>query len=496
MSSSNLVRIAYKKESSYGVVPAAVKASLVVQDITYEAVKGGQDGNDISIEYENTATAGSETVTVTGNAIVIGIESGVSTATQVKTAFDAEADATALATATISGTAGDAQVTAAETSLATGSGQANQVRFASEKYSGTPETVESQQIRTDRMSSGQVVTGLTVAGGHNFELSKETALEDFLESAMFNAWETHAPVNGSFELNLSTKKLIRATGSFIDEGVEVGDVIVLSNFANSANNVPVMATAVTDLEVTFAHPTGMATAASEAATYQIADKLSIGTTKKSLSIEKAFLDLTNKAIIYKGCLVSQMELNIAYGSLISGSFETMGNDYDTADAANEFAVTYGEYISDPATTNTLNGSVDMPFLVTNVTGSYVQDAFCLQSLNLTLNNNLTPQTCIGNSAPENYNPGTASIQVDLSSYLKDANWDLLAKKLSQEPFAIGFIVKNTDGWYGFYLPALQVSFEDPASGGQNQDISMAMAGTAKVGSGGVSALNIYRAPTV
>lgn len=493
MSSSNLVRIGYKKEVTYGITPAAVQASLIVQDITYEAVNGGSEGNDISIQYTDTATAGAETVTVTGNAIVIGIESGVSTATQVKAAFDAEADATALASATISGTAGDAQVTAAETNLAGGSGEFKTARFISEKYSGTPETTESAQIRTDRMSSGQVVTGLTVNGGHGFELAKEEAIEDFLESAMFNEWVTSTPVNGNFELNLSTKKLIRVTGSFIDEGVEVGDVLILSNFANSANNTQVMATAVTALEVTFAHPSGMASAASEAATYQIADKLTIGTTKKSLTIEKTFTDLTTKAIIYRGCLVSQMELNVEYGALISGSFDTQGNDYDTADAASEFA-SYQEYFADPATTNSMNGSVDMPFLTTNVTGSFVQDAFCLQNLKLSLNNNLTAQTCIGNSAPEDYSAGTAQIQVELSSYLKDANWDLLARKLSQDSFAVGFIVKNTGGWYGFYLPAIQVSFDDPSSGGANQEISMEMTGTAKVGSSGESALTIFRAP--
>ncbi len=495
MSSSNLVRIGYKKEVTKGVTPAAVKASLVVQDITYTAVNGGSEGNDISVEYEDTGTAGAETVTVTGTAILIGIESGVSTATQVKTAFDAEADAVALATAAISGTAGDAQVTAAATDLASGSGEFKTARFTSEQYSGTPETTESQQIRTDRQSSGQVVTGLTVEGGHNFELAKEEAIEDFLESAMCNTWETTAEVNGTFSLNLTTKKLIRAVGSFVDEGVEVGNFIKLSNFAVAANNVVVMATAVSALEVTFAHPTGMVTAAAEAATYQICDKLSIGTTKKYLTVEKTFLDLSNKGLIYRGCLVSQMELNVEYGSLISGSFSTMGTDYDAADAASEFA-SYQEYFADPATTNTMNGSVDMPFLATNVTGSWAQDAFCLQNLNLSLNNNMTTQTCIGQAAPEDYSLGTAQVTADLSSYLKDANWDMLARKLSQEAFSIGFQVKNTDGWYGFYLPALQVSFDDPQAGGANQEISMEMSGTAKVGASGESALTIYREPTV
>lgn len=494
MSSSNLVRLGYKKEATYGVTPAAVKSLLVVQDITYTAKKGGESGDDISIEYLAGGTAGSEVVTVTNNKISVQIDTGVSTATQVNTAIGGSAAALALITRAITGVGATAQVAAAETNLAGGDLEFKTARYTSEKYSGTPDTTESAQIRQDRLSSGQVVTGLKVDGGHSFELAKEEALEDFLESAMFNPWVQSALKNGTFSLNLTTKKMARTVGSFIDDGVVAGDFIQLSNFAVAGNNAIIMANAVSALEIDFNHPTGMVTAVAEAASYQVGDKLTIGTTKKSLTVEKTFLDLTDKALIYRGALVSQMSLKVEYGSLISGSFETQGNDYDNADTAAEFA-SFGEYFGDAATTSTMNGSVDMPFIATDVTGTWDQDAFCLQSANISLNNNLTVQNCIGRASPENYNPGTAQVGVDLSSYLKDSNWDLLARKLSQAPFALGFMVQNVDGWYGFYLPALQVSFDDPASGGQNQDISMDMKGVAKVGANGESALAIYRAPT-
>lgn len=494
MSSSNLVRIGYKKEVQYGVTPVAVKASLVIQDITYEAVLGGEQGNLISVEYVDTALAGAEVATVVAKKIIVEIESGTSTATQVKAAIDASAEALELMTATISGVAGNAQITAAEAFPTTGAGSFRTARFTSEQYSGTPETTESQQIRTDRQSSGQVVTGLTVDGGHNFELAKERAIEDFMESAMFSAWQSFAVVNGNFSINMATSKLVRAVGSFIDEGVVAGDFLSLTNFADAGNNRVVMVMAVTALEVTFAHPTGMVTAVAEAASYQKADKLEIGKDKKSFTIEKTFLDLTDKALIYRGALVSQMDLSVEYGSLVSGVFQTQGNDYVAADTASEFA-SFGENFDDPATTNTMNGSVDMPFLASDVTGVWAQDAFCLQNLNLSLNNNLTVQNCIGKAAPEDYSPGTAQVTVDLSSYLKDGNWGLLAKKLSQEAFGIGFQLNNVDGWYGFYIPAIQVSFDDPQSAGANQEISMDMSGTAKVPAGGGSALVIYRAPT-
>lgn len=500
MSSSNLVRIGYKKESgSYGSTPAAVKAIKVIQDITLTAVKGGEQGNLFSVEKLNTVLAGSEVVTISGKKISIAIQSGTSTATQVMAALSAAS--AALATLGVSfaltGTGSNAQTSLAEAFFASGFGSFRTARFTQEQYSGTPDTTESQQIRTDRLSSGQIVTGLTVAGGHNFELSKELALEDFMESAMFNPWVQSALKSGTFAIDMEDvdgPTLSRSAGSFVTDGVKKGDFIVLSNFAVAGNNAVIFVSSVSALEIIFAHPTGMVTAVAEAANYQVCDKLSVGTTKKSLTVEKTFLDLSNKALIYRGCLVSQMELNIEYGNLITGTFQTSGNGYVNADAASEFA-SYLEYFDDPATTNTLNGSVDMPFVATDVTGLWQQDQFCLQSLKLQLNNNLTVQNCIGRAAPRDYSPGTAAITASLSSYLKDANWDLLARKLSQAPFAIGFMVQNLDGYYGFYIPSLQVSFDDPQSGGANQEISMDMNGTCKVGPTGESSLTIYRAPT-
>jgi len=92
-------------------------AKKVIQDITYTAITTGSAGSEVSIKYEDDATAGAEVVTVVGKAIVIKIESGVSTATQVKAAFDGSSAASALAIALITGTAGNAQTTQAVTKL-------------------------------------------------------------------------------------------------------------------------------------------------------------------------------------------------------------------------------------------------------------------------------------------------------------------------------------------------------------------------------------------
>lgn len=497
MSSANLVRLAYKKESAYGVLNAAVKASKVIQDLTFTAVKGGQSGNNITIAYTTGGTAGSEVVTVNGNAISIQIQSGTSTASQIRTAFNLVAAAIALASCAVSGTGSNPQTSTGATNLISGLYDWNTARFTSEKYSGTPTTAESAQIRTDRMSSGQVVTGLQVDGGHNFELAKELALEDFMASAMYNTWSQFTQKTRALTISTAGSvpdTITAVSGSFINDGLVVGDIVVLTGFTAAGNNVPIQLTAVNDLTFTFIGPTGMLNGTGGTTKYQRADKLSIGITPQSLSVEKTFLDLTTKAILYKGVLCSQMDLTIQYGALVSGSFSTSANSYDTANAASEF-MSYLEYIDSPATSATLNGSVDMPFLMSNESGSFLANAFAIQSVKMSLNNNLKALTQIGIVAPTNYSPGTAQLKIDMSAYLADANWELLARKLTQAPFALGFMVNNTDGWYGFYLPALQVSFADPASAGQNQIISLSMSGTAKVGANSESELSIFRLPT-
>lgn len=372
-----------------------------------------------------------------------------------------------------------------------GAGNFNTARFTSETLSGSPDTVESQQLRTDRMSSGQVVTGLKVEGDLSIELAKEDALDLFIASAMNSAWGTLALVTVDMSLNATAKTLTRAAGSFVTDGLVVGDFITLSGYVAAGNNVTVQLVAVAALTLTYVGPDGMTTEVGSGTTYKRADKISIGATKKSFSMEKAFLDLTTKAIIYKGMIASKLSLDVAHGALITGSVSFSGNSYSTADLAAEF-ITDGRTINAPATTNTLNGSVDMPFISSGATGTFGASDMAVKSVSLALDNNLTAQNVIGDVAPVDYSLGTAKIDVSLSAYLSDAAWSVLPKKLSQDPFQFGFMVKNAGGWYGFYIPAIQVSFDDPTAAGQNQDIMLDMKGMAKVGSSGESAITIYR----
>lgn len=96
-------------------VPLELAAYLVHDDLTLVKKVNAA----VSVEFLDTETAGSETVTVTGDAdegylISVGMDAGTSTATQIKAALDGEAAALALIETVITGTAGDPQSALAE----------------------------------------------------------------------------------------------------------------------------------------------------------------------------------------------------------------------------------------------------------------------------------------------------------------------------------------------------------------------------------------------
>lgn len=120
---SDFYTLLISSDFSDAEIEASYAALTVNGDLTFTAVELGWGGNDVSIILADTATAGSETVSIDGDQITIGIEGGVSTATQVKAAFDADEDAVALAScAIVSGQDAEAQAAAAEASLAGGDG--------------------------------------------------------------------------------------------------------------------------------------------------------------------------------------------------------------------------------------------------------------------------------------------------------------------------------------------------------------------------------------
>ena len=348
------------------------------------------------------------------------------------------------------------------------------VRYTSESLSGTPQTAESAEIQSDRTSGGQVQVGLDVGGDINAELSSDAALNDFIRGAMMQKnWSLGGIISNDVVVDPIGKTFTYPTDSVLVPAV--GDLFIVSDATEEKNNGPMYVTAV---DSTTTPGTTVLTVAKEMIasetgpmTLTRSDRLSVGTDTVSFSIEKDFTDLTDKAIAYRGMLVNQMNLSMTYGSIVESSFMFMGNGYDTPTPK----MTSGRTIAPAGTTQPYNASSDIGLVIVE---SEVAD-FCIQSLQISLSNGLTPQTCMGTLAPRQYSLGMAAITVSGSAYLSDENWGMMAKKLSQTPVSIAFSVQNDDGGMAFVIHGAQLSFPDPSSGGMDQQVSIEFSGAAK-----------------
>jgi len=91
------------------VLDPGVKSSLTVQDLFFESISAGASLNGIEIQYINDGTAGAETVGFSNPVFMVHMQSGVSTATQIKAALEANGIFATNITCTISGVGSNAQ---------------------------------------------------------------------------------------------------------------------------------------------------------------------------------------------------------------------------------------------------------------------------------------------------------------------------------------------------------------------------------------------------
>jgi hypothetical protein len=390
-----------------------------------------------------------------------------------------------------------------------GTAVGNTVRFVSETLSGTPQTKQSAELRVDRMSSGEVMTGLDSGGDVNFELSKDPVYDDFFSGLMMNHWVVGTVlVAGTTTItkhaapdDQTATITIAGDTSDIDGNGRVlmpKDVIVLSGFTTPENNAPIQVITVTDAtNFEAVVPILMVDETATAGIVTVPDYVDIGSTILSWTLSKAYTDVLHlpgntdiHSQRYTGSIVNQMSLKVAYGEIVTGKFTFMSNGYtQESPSLHQDVTTAGGQIKIAGTANPLNGSIDMPTLT--VDGEPTD--FCIQSIDLDMTNGATPQNCIGHLTPTKFNIGTAALTIKASIYLGDQSYDkFMPSKLSMLPIEIMFTTVNADGGYGFDLRAVQLSFPDPSATGGDSPIMIDASGTCRVGVNGESSMRIWR----
>lgn len=214
--------------------------------------------------------------------------------------------------------------------------------------------------------------------------------------------------------------------------------------------------------------------------------LEVGTVERSFSIQKEFQDLSTVAYeLFTGMRVGQMDLNIATGSLVTGSFNFTGagESRGTVDALGLGTLT-------PATTNdVLNATSSIASLTIDGSSTGV----CLTSLTMSVNNNLRENMCIGEEFANDIGYGSSLITGSFEAYLTYEMFQKLDAVADNTDVALSFQIGDGTNSYTILLPRLKLSADSPQATAKDTDVMITFNYTALLDSVTGTSLRITRA---
>lgn len=360
------------------------------------------------------------------------------------------------------------------------------LRKTSEDLSGDPQTVESAEIRADRQMSGQINTGLQIQGGYSFQLSADAGHKLAIEHAMMSDVTAQAVHTDNLTIS-ATGTILTTVGDFTADGLEVGDIAVLSGMDDPENNVPIKLLVVGTTTATIVGE-GLVDGSGTGATLTRKVYHDIGLIEKSISIIKEFLDVADgniRSLSYFGLRVAEMVLNFAFGQVVTGTFTFAGNGYSQPTVPD----TDARVIDPQGTDQDLDASNSFGWLLIDD----VNLDICVENLELNLTNNLQPENCIGKAAPADQVPGSAGVTFTATIHVSILAWDqFMAAKLAQTKMSLDFyVLDDALKGYAVSLPSVQVNFPDPAASGGNTPVTLTVAGTASIDTTFGNTMRIY-----
>ena len=367
----------------------------------------------------------------------------------------------------------------------------------SANFTGTPDTTESSTIRSDRLPSGNIVTGLTVNGSVSNELARTVVHDEFLAACMMMEWPA-TPASDITDIAYdSGTGVMTTTGTDLTTILSVGDTITLDGLVSPAdvyNLVTVFTvTAVTATTATVVTSSSVATwdaTAGAVADIQVAPCVVISDDQNSYTFEKQYLDLTDKAITYLGEVFSAFSGSFSYGSPVTIDYTLMGAGKELPTTPIVSPGGARNLLVGP-TENFFNPTTDMPFVMLD--GELA--TYCVESLSLGLDNGLTAKNCVWRLTKAGFDLGTAKVTVSIDAHFSDANFSMLQRILDQDTVEIAWpVVDDTGLGYMFYV-SCNLSGDDPDVSGQDAQAMLNLSGSGAIGDDGL-VLRICRIGTL
>lgn len=346
-------------------------------------------------------------------------------------------------------------------------------RYVSDTLNHKKVTVESEEIRSDRTSSGLIKVGISADGDIVFE-SHYSDLLDFRQSAI-----QQPAVTGSTSEDMTISSdgfMSAAAGDFAGSpNIFKAKWLKLSGFANAANNglkrvIGRVANTI-QLENVVAE-VGTTSAAEWSFSRQGGGE---GLTLESYMIEK---EITDAGIVIPmiGMCVNTWALNMPARGKVTETFGFLGYGLPTGSTTRTDSA--GGTVTDPSTDPILNTTTNLNKLLLD---GYPADAY-IESMDFTLNNNLRERLALQREGTLEPGSGQSMASGNMKVYFD--NKQMYDKYLAHTAIAVEFALRDADGrQFSVYMPKVQRTDGTYATPGINQDIFLQLAFKAERGVG-------------
>lgn len=288
----------------------------------------------------------------------------------------------------------------------------------------------SGEVKSNRQGGKQVGGTIQSGGPIAVPMKNDPAIRELLESAMSAAF-TNVVASGAGGnpdgFAFTTTTITRTTGSFINDGWQVGDQILVSGATTPGNNIVaadlIKVTAVAALILTLSG--GLTTAEAFAAGTTATSRsyyLKAGTTRKFFTHEVTYLDLSPVVFEYfRGMEVNTLSITIPTSGEVTGEFGMIGliglitnTEFDRSNNLSGTTTTGTGTRAAAAGTVAFAGSVAGSALDRG--GSLAPE---VESLTININNNRGAKFAVGQNTAAFVEEGDFDVEFTFALYFRD-----------------------------------------------------------------------------
>ncbi len=331
-----------------------------------------------------------------------------------------------------------------------------------------PTTSEmSNEVVSDRQVTDVIRTAVEAQGTVEFEFSAQS-FEDFIEGLLMNGWSNSILISGTDIAAVDSGNKLTSSTTDFSVDIVADQIVRVGGFVAGNNNGDARVVSVSANELVLDVLDLDLSDESAGPTVTVDGKRNRnGTTLKSFTLEEEFQDIASTFFIATGCRIGSMEMSIAPGSIITGSFGFVGKDVVPASASAGSGY-------DPANTNAVMNAVDH---VSSIFEGGAINTLDVTELSFSAQNGLRSLQAVANLSAVGVQPSRFEVTGTFNAYF--ANKTIIEKFTNWTTSSLRFRLQDSSGkavWFSF--PAIKFTGELPDPGQIDTDVIAAMPWTA------------------